>query len=214
MGHSIILEKLLLHGVNGHELLWLTDYLINRTQTVEINNNSSTTENIQSGVPQGSILGPLLFIVSSMTSVIFLCQSNVIQYADDTVISFSAKSTNIIVSVLNNDLRDIVKYCEENELLLNFKKGKTEVMLLGTALRMERHGNKIEIIHNGSKGNSVTEYCYLSSIIDQHLSRSTNFDRAYRKAAARLRLLSHVRRYLTTKVSKSIYDLMIILLLT
>ena len=71
MGHSIILEKLLLHGVNGHELLWLTDYLFNRTQTVEINNNSSTTENIQSGVPQGSILGPLLFIVSSMTSVIF-----------------------------------------------------------------------------------------------------------------------------------------------
>ena len=87
-------------------------------------------------------------------------------------------------------------------------------MLLGTALRMERHGNKIEIIHNGSKGNSVTEYCYLSSIIDQHLSRSTNFDRAYRKAAARLRLLSHVRRYLTTKAFKSIYELMIIPLLT
>ena len=56
-----------------------------------------------------------------------------------------------LVLVLNNDLRDIVKYCEENELFLNFKKGKTEVMLLGTAQRMKRHGHQIEIIHNGSK---------------------------------------------------------------
>ena len=183
MGHSIILEKLLLHGVNGHELFWLTDYLFNRTQTVEINNNFSTTENILFGVPQGSILGPLLFIVFFNDFSDFLCQSNVIQYADDTVIFFSVKLTNIIDSVLNNDLRDIVKYCEENELLLNFKKRKIEVMLLGTAQRMKRHDHKIEIIHNGSKVNSVTEYCYLGSIIDQHLSLSTSFDRAYKKAA-------------------------------
>ena len=85
-------------------------------------------------------------------------------------------------------------------------------MLLGTAQRMKSHGHKIEIIHNGSKVNSVTEYCYLGSIIDQHLSLTTNLDRAYKKAAARLRL--HVRRYLTTKASKSIYELMIIPLLT
>ena len=95
MRHSIIPQKLLLHGVNGHELLWLTDYLFNRTQTVEIN-NFSTTENILFGVPQGSILGPLLFIVFFNDFSDFLCQSNVIQYADDTVIFFSAKSTNII----------------------------------------------------------------------------------------------------------------------
>ena len=47
-------------------------------------------------------------------------------------------------------------------------------MLLGTAQRMKRHDHKIEIIHNGSKVNSVTEYCYLGSIIDQHLSLSTS----------------------------------------
>ena len=87
-------------------------------------------------------------------------------------------------------------------------------MLLGTAQRMKKHCHKIDIFHNGSKVNSVTEYCFLGSIIDQHLNLSKNFDRAYKKAAARLRLLSRVRRYLTTKVSKSIYDLMIILLLT
>ena len=101
MGHSTILEKLLLHGVSGSELLWITDYLFNRTQTLEMNNTFSTKENIMSGVPQGSILGPLLFIVFFNDFNDFVCQSKVIQYADDTVIFFAAKSTNIIESTLN-----------------------------------------------------------------------------------------------------------------
>ena len=63
-------------------------------------------------------------------------------------------------------------------------------MLLGTGQRMKRHGHKIDIIHIGSKVNSVTEYCYLGSIIDKHLNLSKNFVRAYKKAAARLRLLT------------------------
>ena len=67
-----------------------------------------------------------------------MCQSKVIQYADDTVIFFAAKSTNIIETALNSDLGAIVKYCDEIELHLNFRKGKTEVMLLSTAQRMKR----------------------------------------------------------------------------
>ena len=63
MGHSLIIEKLMLHGVSGPELAWVTDYLFNRTQTVDIDNHLSSKEAIHLGVPQGSILGPLLFIV-------------------------------------------------------------------------------------------------------------------------------------------------------
>ena len=180
MGHSIILEKLLLHGVSGSELLWITDYLFNGTQTVEMNNTFSTKENIMSSVTQGSILGSLLFIVFFNDFNDFVCQSKVIQYADDTVIFFAAKSTNIIEPTLNNDLRAIVKYCEENELLLNFKKGKTEVMLLGTAQRKKRHGHHLTTVHNETIINSVTEYCYLGNLIDQHLFLQTLIARTRR----------------------------------
>ena len=84
MGHSLIIEKLLLHGVSGPELDWFTDYLFNRTQTVEINNILSSKEAITSGVPQGSILGPLLFIVFFNDLCDFVKHSSIIQYADDT----------------------------------------------------------------------------------------------------------------------------------
>ena len=214
MGHSIILEKLILHGVLGPELSWVTDYLFNRTQTVNINNHSSTKETITSGVPQGSILGPLLFIVFFNDLNDFICQSQVIQYADDTVIFFGAKSVTAIETALNSDLKAIARYCEENELLLNFKKGKTEAMLLGTAQRMKRHGHELKIVHNNTIVNTVTQYCYLGNVIDQHLTLSGNFDRSYKKTASRLRLLSSVRKYLTTKASKIVYDLMILPLLT
>ena len=78
----------------------------------------------------------------------FVRQSKAIQYAEDTVIFFGAKSTDIIETALKSDLRAIVKYCEDNELLLNFKKGKTEVM--GTAQRMRRHGHQLKIVRNNN----------------------------------------------------------------
>ena len=196
MGHSLIIEKLMLHGVSGPELAWITDYLFNRTQTVEINNHQSQKEAITSGVPQGSILGPLLFIVFFNDICDFIQHSSIIQYADDTVIYFSGKTTNEIETALNQDLSSIVKYCEENELLLNFKKGKTEVMLLGTAQRMARYGNILTIKHNHT------------------IVNSTNFDQSYKTASSQLRLLYGVRKFLTPNAAQSIYDLMILPLLT
>ena len=214
MGHSLIIEKLLLHGVSGPELAWITDYLFNRTQIVEINNIFSTKEAITSGVPQGSILGPLLFIVFFNDLCDFINHSSVIQYADDTVIYFGAKTTSEIETALNGDLSEIVKYCEENELLLNFKKGKTEVMLFGTAQRMARYGDTVTIKHNNTIVNSVTQYCYLGNTLDHHLNLSKNFDHYYKIASGRLRLLFSVRKFLTLNAAKSIYDLMIAPLLT
>ena len=63
IGHGLLLTKLQSYGVNGKELNWFTDYLFNRTQIVEIDSFRSSPEPICCGVPQGSILGSLLFIV-------------------------------------------------------------------------------------------------------------------------------------------------------
>ena len=63
IGHRLLLNKLNTYRVSGKELNWFTDYLFNRTQIVKIENVRSDTEPVYCGVPQGSILGPLLFIV-------------------------------------------------------------------------------------------------------------------------------------------------------
>ena len=214
MGHGILLEKLLRHGVCGPELAWFTDYLFQRNQTVELNNNSSMPHNVTTGVPQGSILGPLLFIIffDDLHEEVRKCY--VLQYADDTVIFYGSKCPDSIENALNCDLEAIAKYCQENELLINFKKGKTEVMLLGTAKRMKSHGRDLQISYNNVAVNIVTEYVYLGNLIDHHLNLSKNFDRSYKKASSRLRLLKSVRKYLTKRASEAIYELTILPLLT
>ena len=87
-------------------------------------------------------------------------------------------------------------------------------MLLGTAQRMARYGNKLTIVHNHTIVNSVTQYCYLGNTIDCHLNLSKNFDESYKLASGRLRLLYSVRKFLTPNAAQSIYELMIVPLLT
>ena len=214
IGHSVLLEKLMLYGICGPELSWFTDYLFNRSQHVELNNVISETRNITSGVPQGSILGPLLFITFFNDLKDNLNHCKIIQYADDTVIFFADKNAKIIEDTLNMELHQIGRYCEQNELLLNLKKGKTEVMLFGSSQRLSRHGKTLNIMHNNTRINFVTEYVYLGNLIDNHLTLSSNFDRAYKKACGRLRLLSTVRRNLTTDTAHLIYKTMILPILT
>ena len=204
IGHSVLLEKLLRYGVLGTELHWFTDYLFNRSQQVELNGVFSETHRITSGVPQGSILGPLMFIIFFNDLKDNLTYSEIFQYADDTVVFFAAKTVDEIESALSYDLRRIGLYCKTNELLLNLKVGKTEAMLFGSAQRLARHGRDLDILYENVPINFVTEYVYLGNLLDNHLSLSKNFDRAYKKACSRLRLLSNVRRNLTTETAEMI----------
>ena len=63
IGHNVLLNKLPIFGIKGKELEWFTNYLFDRSQIIEINGRKSCNESIMAGVPQGSILGPLLFII-------------------------------------------------------------------------------------------------------------------------------------------------------
>ena len=88
------------------------------------------------GVPQGSILGPLLFLIFFNDFPDHLIESKVIKYADDTILYVSHSSIYTIESTLNKELLCLYCYFRENELVLNLKKGKTETMLFGTSKRL------------------------------------------------------------------------------
>ncbi|CAB4015645.1 Hypothetical predicted protein [Paramuricea clavata] len=138
IAHCILLDKLPAYGVVGPELAWFTDYLFNRTQLVEMQNNCSRPSTITTGVPQGSILGPLMFIVFFNDLKESVKNSEIIKYADDTVILYADKDAQNIEDALNKDMNLIRDYCYHNELLLNQKKDKTEVMLFGTSQRLRK----------------------------------------------------------------------------
>ena len=123
VGHSILLGKLPEYGINDTELNWLTHYLFNRTQQVVVNSVHSETNYITCGVPQGSILGPLLFLIHFNDFEDALTKCKVIMFADDTVIYCRNKLVSVIESSLNVDLENIAHYLKENDHIINLGKG-------------------------------------------------------------------------------------------
>ena len=210
ISHSILLDKLSLYGVQGSELAWFTDYIFSTTQLVEMFNIRSSVRSINTGVSQGSILGPLMFVIYFNDLQDHIIHGDIIQYADDTVKFFTDNKLETIQKALNEDMEQIGDYCRKNELLLNLKKGKTEVMLFGTAQRLRQQKENLEIVYNNTVINFVTEYLYLGNIPDNHLTLAKNINRSFKRASNRLRLLQYVRRNLTGKSAELIYKSMIL----
>ena len=134
LDHQILLAKLKYYGLHGTSLEWFNSYLTDRSQFVQIDNTNSQRKNIKTGVPQGSILGPLLFIIY-MNDIQFASSVfKSILYADDTnlispISVFSAHSSDIKMTSanINSELKKISDWMAVNKLSLNI--GKTKLMI-------------------------------------------------------------------------------------
>ena len=138
ISHSALLKKLPFYGIHDKELDWMKDYLFNRHQTVSYNNTTSDLQPMTCGVPQGSILGPILFLLYFNDFVNVLEHSEVLKYADDTVLFVSHKNFDNVESKLTEDMKLVANWFQRNDLIMNVKKGKTESMLFGTKKRLEQ----------------------------------------------------------------------------
>jgi hypothetical protein len=129
--HERLLQKLQNVGASSSSVDWFQSYLSNRYQVTRIGQSTSTSLLVRHGVPQGSILGPLLFTIymNDLPKVVSNC--NVESYVDDTkkFISFSLSEVDLGMLSLSQDLRNIAEWCCSNKLLIN--PTKTEFMIFG-----------------------------------------------------------------------------------
>ena len=162
--HSLLLNKLRHYGISGCSYELLRSYLSNRLQFVDFNGKMSTELAISTGVPQGSVLGPLLFLIYindlPLVSNIF----TMLMYADDTTL-YCNVNTNVTDDLLNCELSKICDWLGANKPALNVS--KTKYMVFHTA---NKHVAYPKLNINGNNIERVTNFNFLGLTLSSTLS--------------------------------------------
>ena len=197
-----MLYELEYYGVTGPSLQLLRSYLSDRKQYVEFENVKSDSSNIKTGIPQGSILGPLLFVIHvndiSLASKIFTA----IIYADDTSLSSTLNTFRCNTNVnINNELSKISEWLKVNKLSLNTKKTKEMIFHMPqkqvTTPKLEIDGTCIECV-NG--------FNYLGITIDKHLNWQDHINSIANKISKYIGILNKLKKYVLPKTLLLMYN--------
>ena len=187
-----LLFKLQCIGIRGVEHTWFHNYLDERQQCVRFQNSLSSSATVTCGVPQGSILGPLLFIffINDFKNCVTQCKLHM--YADDTILMCSSKNVTDIKYDLEYDLQNAHKWFTNNKLHLNIAKCK--FMLFGTDRRLQ-HIQPPDIILANENLEHVKHYKYLGLWMDSTLGWKYHLEKVRNKVKQRLGILRRVRHF-------------------
>ncbi len=165
--HNILLDKLRCLGFKASSVTWFKSYLSNRTQRTCVNNICSDSQHICCGVPQGSILGPLLFIIFINDLPSYMNHCHLHLYADDTALSISAESNVELRVRLAECLATAYNWMCRNKLCLNLSKSK--VMVFGSSYTVSEV-QILDISVGSHEIDLVDKHKYLGIILDRTLT--------------------------------------------
>ena len=194
----MLLNKLHAYGIRGDELNLLKNYLINRWQYVNIDGFHSSSIEVKCGVAQGSILGPILFLlyISDLPSEVF--HSEVDIYADDTTLSHSAEvnlAPTAIETALQLDLDVITRWSNTNKMIINARKTKS-MLVTGKRLAKKLETKTLSLQSDNEDIEQVNFQKLLGVTINEELTFDNHVDGLSKKLGQRLGVLRRIKRFL------------------
>ena len=163
--HDGLLSKLSKYGITGVELKWFHSYLTNRMQYTIFKDEKSTATTLTSGIPQGSALGPCLFLLFVNDLVCAIKNSIINIYADDTLIYVNDENVITASRKLQEDINNVAQWFHKNKLSISIE--KTFTMFVGSKQRLGRIGEMPKMYLQGQLLANKTSAKYLGLIIDQ-----------------------------------------------
>ena len=199
VNHEILLKKLEYYGIRGSPLSWLKNYLNKRQQYTEVGDTLSDIDDIHCGVPQGSILGPLIFLIYINDIV---SSSKILKFylfADDTTIFYSTKIDAKTEQTLNTELNKVNNWLNCNKLSLNV--GKSSYLKF-TNIR-STHNVTIKMANRPIDQKRVAKY--LGVLIDDNLSWKYHIDNINLKIRKGIGMLNKVKSMVLASTLKTLY---------
>ena len=201
VNHQILLNKLKHYGVRGTALAWFSSYLSNRCQHVSVNGHNSSNLNVTCGVLQGSVLGPLLFLIyindlpSSSSKLSFYL------FADDTNIYFESDNLSKLEKAVNRELKKVKRWLDANKLALNIE--KTNFVIFHSPQNSLDKTVKIKI---GKEHVNQAKYVkFLGLLLDENLNWKYHLSELSKKLARTSGIFFKIRHLLPTSVLVSLY---------
>ena len=202
VNHEILISKLENYGVRGLALNWFKSYLSNRKQFVSYNYEKSNEQSIRCGVPQGSILGPLLFIIyindiSYTSDIVSFCL-----FADDTSLVYSHKNVDTATQIFNIELDKISIWLLANKLCINLLKSNYMIF----CPRQHKYSQSIPLVLNGVNLNPVTNTKFLGVIIDENLTWKKHVSEISTKLSRTIGILNRLKVFIPRDILVILYN--------
>ena len=196
--HTGLLFKLKKIGIGGKLLNWFQDYLNNRMQRVVIKNESSEYGNILAGVPQGSVLGPLLFLIY-INDLVDNINSNIKLFADDTCLFIDFEKPQDAESLLNNDLKTIKEWADT--WIVSFSPTKTKTL----ACTFKKTDFNLDLHFGNQKLDSTNTHKHLGLIFNKTLGWSNHVCSLLENVKSMAGLLKHLKHVVDRKSLEQFY---------
>ena len=205
LDHTILLSKLNKYGIRGISLDWFKSYLSDRKQSVQYGGATSSVKSLSTGVPQGSVLGPLLFLIYINDICNSTTQFKYVLFADDTTVYLTDKDYNNGITRAASEFSNLITWFNTNRLSLNLKKTK---LMVFTYKNVDYENIHIDLMNTSIRAEECTKF--LGLLIDRKLSWKDHISYICNKVSRFTGIFYRLKDYLPLHILLLLYNTLIL----